>query len=114
VLTGRAIDRWGHTPPTRNRTVASSDQAAGPTGGFPAASALDGPCRSQSDAWVGCIAWSTTERSSAVRMSRVNLVAPAGPEGLDDPSCVVAAPVEAAVHRRLDPPVGGLEHRGHG
>ena len=38
-----------------------------------AASPLDGPCRSHSDAWVGCMVWSTTA-SSSVWSVEVHLV----------------------------------------
>src|SRR5207245_6670231 len=39
----------------------------------------------------------------------VELVAQAGAEGLDRLLCVVAVPVEAAVHKVLDPPAKGNE-----
>jgi hypothetical protein len=44
---------------------------------------------------------------------QVHLIAQAGPEPLDDPGCVVAAPVEAPVDRLLDAAAGGREHRRH-
>ena len=72
--------------PSRNRKVAGSDATSaqevepsaiqvacswwcvpGPTA---AASPLDGPCRSHSDAWVGRMVWSTTASSSVWRASR--------------------------------------------
>ena len=46
--------------------------------------------------------------------TEVDLVAQAGAERPDSPGHVVAAPVEAPVHRLLDAAAGRLEGRGHG
>jgi len=64
--------------------------------------------RSHSDAWVGCIVWSTTASSSAVRGVQVGLPAQPGAERLDCAGGVVAAAVEAPVHGLLGP-FGGKE-----
>jgi hypothetical protein len=45
---------------------------------------------------------------------QVDLVAEAGAERLDGPGGVVAAPVEAPIHRLLDAASGRLEQRRHG
>ena len=58
--------------------------------------------------------WSTTARTSAVRVSRSTWSRRRALKAWIGLAGVVAAPVEAAVDRLLDAAAGRLEHRGHG
>jgi hypothetical protein len=91
--------------PSRNRLVAGLRPAS------PAWPGLADRCgRSHNQAWVGCIVWSATARSSTVRVSRSTWSRRRVPKA----AMVRAAPVEAPVDRLVDAAAGRLEGGGHG
>jgi hypothetical protein len=63
---------------------------------------------------VGCIVWSTTASSSSESVARSISSPQPGAECLDRLRGVVAAAVEAPVHRLLDAPPGWLHQRRYG
>ena len=68
--------------------------------------------RSQSDTCAGCIVSRTTLLELGAQPLELDLLAQPGPERLQRPLCVVAAPVEAPVDEPLHPAAQRQEQRG--